>query len=1530
MGVNFDEIAIEDYISKHDKPFPLKLESSFPYDRMNPFAFEDITYFTIKQVIENEGNWLGFDKIESLGGIKDKGQDCCLKKSGKSYGVIQCKHSEKSDKLGKTKFVKELIKFLLHSLKDTRLIYDSSNFRYYIFSSSGLKLDAKKLLEDFNSNIFQEISLEKWVNEVINQYSSLQDLESYDKVNVKLDKLFSTVVVQDILTKDFDLLLNKGYNTNVLKMFFSVKTVVETDVLERLIVAKSNLTINYKSAIKHMESASFDFENINSHFGKKKETHLDRVETKDLFNWVLLDLEKEHKNIAILEANAGLGKSVVLKDLLVELKKADIPVLAIKADKYYAKDRLSLEKKLFQYPDIPIEEVILAVLREHQKVVILIDQIDALSQTLSSSRDYLITYNRLIDSLSKYPEVKIVLSIRTFDLNYDSELKHYQSAKIKKIRLNPLKKEEAKSILKKYSVDNVSEKLLELLCVPNHLNVFCRLNNKSKSTLDSLKSLNDLNTALWNEFMNKSLKEGISIKKVLYSIAYKMYEVQQITITNQFKEEYPKEFNFLESNYILTEDAKGIQFFHQTFYDFVFAKQFVEKDKSLIEYIDENGQSLYVRQTIKMVLEYLREYNHSRYIETIDKILSSSNHRFHIKMLCINTLAIVATPTKGEKSLFKSKIKSCLGFLDVFMSYSVSDLWMQYMISQEVLIENLIFSKHRVKIIAENEISLRHNLVIKVLINNLSPSLNRIIKFLTSLPESFDEKTNLIQRVLINSEDWNDKYLVDLFDEYLPFYREYEKNKRDNFWFFQILQKIAPYYPDYVSEKLKPILLSLFEKRAYSTKLSYELNQLLEKYYEIHPRKVYDLLLTVMTTIVEGNILDDAITEVNSPLYKSLYFADVGIKGNTLNADEELFEYLSKFRKLLSISDTIETRIFYEKHKNSNSIPILKLCIHSLVENPSEYSKESVELIKIIHSKSGFQGYDNNFQFLCRTLLGEIFVFLVDSEKEEVIDIIISVKHIYEQRVYEDGDKKRHSLHMAGKKEYIFINSITQVEIQKNHRLRRRYQELKRKFGEIENKPMDESRLMAYAVGAPLDSRAYELMTIEDWEKSFLKFNDEYTADRFNDSSKGGKFEHSSAFKEAVSKKPEKFGQFISNINKKEGISIDYLINGLEGLVQAEYDKNFVISLYRSLMKEELDLSNTLQMISLADFFIKHEIVDDDIICYLSNLAINHENPSGPRRSNDPSFDSLNTVRGAAIRRVIQCYYNPEFEDIIFDSVEQTSNDPQSSVRVGILSVLAYLNHLDLERSYLIFEKLVNTNEIEVLKNSFSSADYYKNKFFERMLPYFNSIIKLEELHENGIVIIAKCWVGNSELKESYGLLKKAMNSSEQAVCAMIRTAEGNIFKGDAEMEKKCFDLLEELLSKNGKDISSRFSGLILRKFKSNNFIQVYPFLKKYALSVHASNEPRYFLNLLRDSAKDHPVKCLNLMKTCINFNNTDIQQRGYLDREPTQVVLAIFSSLSKIYESENRYIQDTLDLFDKLLQNNTQRVRALEAMDSL
>ncbi len=1527
--IKFEKTSLEDYTSEYGKPILLGRDYGFPYERMNPFAFEDLTYFTIKQIIKKEGNWNGFDKIESLGGIKDKGRDCNLKINGENYGIIQCKHSEKSNQLGKTKFLKEVIKFLLHSLKENSLIYDIENFEYYIFSSSGLKSDTKKLVKSFNTNVFEEPGLEKWVNDVIRQYSSLQDLGSYRKIKEDLDKLLSSIKVNEIAAKDFDLMLSKAYNTNIVKIFFEVKTVIETEIFEKLIEKKPLTKISYETAIKHTKLASFDIKNINNQFGEIEHTHIKRSETNNLFNWVLSDLEADQKNIAVLEANAGLGKSVILKDLLDELNKVEIPVLAIKADKYYAQNRISLEEKLFQQPDISIEEVISAIAEEHQKIVILIDQIDALSQTLSSSRDYLLTYNRLIDSMSYFSEVRIVISIRTFDLNYDSDLSLYKSGKIHRVRLNPLKKEEVESILKHYSVEKASEKLLELLRIPNHLNIFCKLKNKSKSSLDSLKSLNDLNTALWTELTDKSKKQALKVKQLLYSIATKMYEVQQITISNLFYEGHPKEFNFLKSNYIISEDSKGIQFFHQTFYDFVFAKQFVEKGKSLVHYIDENGQSLYVRQTIKMVLEYLREYNHDNYIETIKELLISTKHRFHVKMLCINTLAIANIPTRKEKNLFKNYIKLNLGYLDVFLSSTISDSWMQYTINQKILVQNLIIDKPREKLIDEKEIALRNNLVTRAIINNLSTSLDRIISFLRSLPNSFDNKIGLIQRILINAEDWDNKDLVQLFDEFLPYYDE-SKNKRDNFWFFNILQKITIYYPDYVSEKVKPILLSIFERPSYSTSLNYDLKQVLEKYYDVHPKKMYDLLLNVMTTVVEENIFDDSMVEVNSPLYKSLYFADVGIKGVSLNADEELFDYLSKYRKYLSLKDIAKTKDFFNKYKNSNSIPILKLCIHSLIENPQEYSKESLELIKIIHSKNGFLSYDDNFQYLCRTLIGKTFVCFSSGEKEEVIDIIFSVKHIYEQRVYEDGDKKRHSLHMAGKKEYIFINSIPKEEIQKNNRLKKRYQELNRKFGKIEIKPMDESRMISYAVGAPLEGSAYEHMSIRDWEKTLLKFNDSYVGNRFDDPSKGGKLEHSRAFKDAVSKKPENFADFIVKINGKNGISIDYIISGLEGLVEAEYNEKVIASIYKSILDYELNLSNTLHMIWIADFFIKHEIVDDKIMTFLTNSALNHENPSSPMNPRDPSFDSLNTVRGAAIRKVIQCYYNPEFADIIFSTVEKAANDPQASVKVGILGQIAFLNHLDLDRSFRIFENLVDTNDVEVLNNSFWSADYYVGQFFEQMLPYFDTIIRREELHKNGVVLLSKCWIGSDKFKESYGLVQRAMNASEKAACAIIRTAEGNLFKEDEKIEKKCFGLLYDLLDKTGEEISSHFSGLILRKFKPSNFEKAYTFLDKYASSMHASNEPRYFLNLLRDCAKSYPLKCLELMKKCIHFDNNDIQKKGYIDREPTQVVLAIFSSLSKMFEPESESIEETLDLFDKLLQNNRLRGRAMEAIDSL
>ena len=159
MTIKFEEKELDTSESFLPKPILYNSDKSYPYSKLNPFAFEDLTYFTIKQVIQNEGEWYGNDNIVLLGGIKDSGRDCILKSKDLLTGVIQCKHSEKATALSKTKFAKEIIKFLLYSLNDSKLIPNLETFKYFIFSSSGVTSDTQKLINDFNKQIFAEDSL---------------------------------------------------------------------------------------------------------------------------------------------------------------------------------------------------------------------------------------------------------------------------------------------------------------------------------------------------------------------------------------------------------------------------------------------------------------------------------------------------------------------------------------------------------------------------------------------------------------------------------------------------------------------------------------------------------------------------------------------------------------------------------------------------------------------------------------------------------------------------------------------------------------------------------------------------------------------------------------------------------------------------------------------------------------------------------------------------------------------------------------------------------------------------------------------------------------------------------------------------------------------------------------------------------------------------------------------------------------------------------------------------------------------------
>lgn len=1345
-----------------------------------------------------------------------------------------------------------------------------------------------------------------------------------------------------IILKDGNDLIDLFKTHNLYNQVFKIEDSLKiADIDKKVEDIHKTITndISFDESQIEINKANFYLENVPTLFGENTDTHIERSETDTIYDWINNDLTGDQKNIFILEGEKGYGKTVVLKDLLLKLKQNNTNVLGIKADKYYASDRIELEKKIFQKGNISIEKIVQLYKNENKTLVIVIDQLDALSQTLSTNREFIQTYNRLIYDLSFYSNVRVVISTRSYDLNYDAELRIYKSNEYSKIKIAGISKEKVQEVLLKYGINDCSDKFLDLLAIPNHLDIFCRL--PSKINIDTLSSLKDLYDALWKQLIYS--KSELQLKPVLYKIADGMYQNQQITISNIFENQYSKEINYLKSNHLLIENNNELQFFHQTFYDYTFSRQFVENKKSLSNYINENKQSLYVRSIIKMVTEYYREYDHDEYCKTITQLITSSKFRFHIKTLVITSLGDVKNPTNKEKNIVSEFILTDFDLTRLFINSIFSLGWLKFIVNKNIPLryfdyqkdwkinfyEKLVLNK-----IIKQGLSLKYDylkqkeirlaLLFRLFINNRKDGLDVILNVIEKLPES-DEKINFINRFLINVDDWCFEKLLVLFDKYFHF--NIENKNRDNFWYYQILEKIFNHYPNFVFDKLKPIILKCFEEHSFTINFTYEQSSLIEKINNINPDLCFSYFHSIFDEIVDNNKYEKGGDIEDSPLYKNSKFSELFESEIKENADDIIENLLSKYIKSKS-KHKVFFKNYYEKHKDSNSISHLKILILGLTEIPLLYKEEVFEFIKIIHSKNGFNGYDDKFQLYLRELISKSFSIFSESQKLELANIILSIKHPSDIYYYNDSNNLRKpALGFYGKKKYLFIDSLPKTEMESIPILKRTHQELFRKFGKLNVKQLDRSNISSGVVGPPLELSAYKKMTLIDWKKSFLMFNDYYERDRFNDSFKGGKREHSNSFREEVTNDPNKFYPLVKDLFDIQNISIDYISSGIDGLIKGKFDVQLVKELYLKLIKLNLDLSNTLSSIWNVSYFIEEKVIDNEILGYLSNLALNHPHPEKSNNPTDPHFDSLNSVRGAAIHRIIHCYYNIQFSDTIFTTVENACDDKQNSVKVAILLNLAYLNYLDIDRAFKIFIKLTDTNDTLILKYCFKSASYFNKKFYLNMLPLMDKVIDNEELHDKGSYLIVHSWLlGYDKNKQYYN---RFINSSKKAKLQALHIAEENLFAKEI-INEKCLDILFEFINQIDDDFASSYSTFILRKFNNSNFEELLPFMKKYSKTILFRNQPRYFLQYLLQCAKDYPNECLELLEN-MKFNKViTVQDRGHYDAEPVQLVLSIYSSLNNNFNANKKQIEKALTVFDDMLKIDHLRLNSNKVMDTL
>ena len=363
------------------------------------------------------------------------------------------------------------------------------------------------------------------------------------------------------------------------------------------------------------------------------ETLIDRIETNEYSTTILL-------------GPPGSGKSALLSILGQELKDKGLPVLAIKADKIPS--TIDSNEKLKNHLNLPLTvDACLDHLAKEGKTILIIDQLDALSEIVDRKSERLNVLLNLIQTVSLLKNVHIVSSSRWFEFRHDTRLNTIQADQLE---LGPLSWEQVQMMLSKFSIDdqNWSDETQRLLKVPLHLKILLDLKERNKSAIISV-SLQCLLEELWQQRVLG--REGVAGRNTLvHELAQKMSEDEELWVSRALGDSNPEALGDLQRQEILTLDENGLRigFRHQTYFDFARARYFAQGREKLSEYIIERQDGLFIRPVLLSTLDYLRVSNPADYRRELLKLWNNPDLRSHLRSLIIEFLGSLENPDDVE------------------------------------------------------------------------------------------------------------------------------------------------------------------------------------------------------------------------------------------------------------------------------------------------------------------------------------------------------------------------------------------------------------------------------------------------------------------------------------------------------------------------------------------------------------------------------------------------------------------------------------------------------------------------------------------------------------------------------------------------------------------------------------------------------------------------------------------------------------------------------------------------------------------
>jgi hypothetical protein len=1248
--------------------------------------------------------------------------------------------------------------------------------------------------------------------------------------------------------------------------------------------------LSIENLLSNIQQASVDLNSLDNRFQNR--IHIDREETGKLYGWITKDLEEKESNIALLSGNAGYGKSVVLRDLSDILKENNIPALGIKVDKI-----LNINSLKDIEAELNLQEGILKTFHSlssrFSTIVLIIDQIDALSQSLSANRNAINTYDRLIKQLECNPNIRIIISCRDYDLDYDPILSSYKRVG-NLFPMSLLTTEQVNTVLygTGIKIDNDKQQLEEFLRIPLHLNLFCKVGLKHSFGNDI--TIQKLYDEIWSEYVEKD--NGVAstnVFQLVTFIAERMYNQQHIVVDKRLFPHYSKELNFLLHHDLLRETSDNkIQFLHQTFFDYVYARTFLVSGKKPSEWLRSIHQGLFIRSGVKQIFSYLRELDAEAYIRELKTILQSDEYRFHLKLMLINDLGFYNTPLPQEKKFVKNVIIASPDFFRLFLESVYSVEWFKYLCIQEEFL-NMLSSED-----AEMEL----------LINQLCTRITWydarvVIDFLSKYPT----KIRIIENVLMHLKKEDIPYSFDL-------YNVVSVLLRDRIGRYYYLKNATNSSIDFVIGELKKDFDEHIPKMSRNDDHyipgEHEAIRLYEKIYNHRPDKAIPYFLYVIEQVVRKR------------QYKSKYslYGDSVFCLYRPNPDNSKDCY--KFSDIYDLTfsciknhlcDNV-LREAYIKLLDSKLANVAAIGVYYLLQNVQE---EKAIIVSLLLRENFFFdiGISKILKYYVKELLAESYSLLNKEQQEKINQSILSTRADYSY--YHDKsdytDKKISSNYLRTSYE---LTSMLPREYRNQYdEIRKLYQEGYRRYGHYTNEKPQRMTVMVGERSYP--TKAYEKMSFDDWKNSFRKLNKEQSSiDDWNKPSKRG---NERIFNESVAKEPARFYPLINDIVENTSIGLNYTLAGLEGLQKGEYDKNEVQDLCLKVLghkRKELDKYNLSAFLRILRYLVHNNPeISRQIIDFVIEVIRHY-----PDREFEPTLSAekddgrraidigINSIRGQAVQVLVDCYLLAQYKEEIFEALEFVADNANAATRACILYNGAWLNNLDKQRSFNLYLRLMSDYDPSLLAIPYYNGHpllYHIYIDFNRLIPFFERAITVDEAGKPMVSFLLNAYLHDKD--GALCLLKKLIYRNSIARVELVWILREILSNND--YNAKGWYLLNCLLEYDDKELGNKMDHCFLHipPILDNHLVN---FIDNYLKSPIAEYKSNEFYNFLRKLISIAPSQCLIWL-----FNSKlRVSKLNYHEELPANILIESYNGIRE-YEKDNPMIEKAMDVFDELLQ---------------